>query len=65
MIKLWLDDVRPPPDNTWTRVLTAPAAIEFLQRNGYREVGNDYVAPQREEFTRSDRVSDIRRALGD
>lgn len=38
---------------------------EFLQRNGYREVGNDYVAPRRDEFTRQDRVSDIRRALGD
>jgi hypothetical protein len=38
---------------------------EFLQRNGYREVGNDYVAPTREEFTQPDRVSDIRRALGD
>ena len=38
---------------------------EFLQRNGYREVGNDYVPPQREEFSRSDRVHDIRRALGD
>lgn len=38
---------------------------EFLQRNGYREVGNDYVPPKREEFSRSERVSDIRRALGD
>lgn len=38
---------------------------EFLARNDYREAGNDYVAPKREEFTRSDRVSDIRRALGD
>ena len=38
---------------------------EFLQRNGYREVGNDYVAPSREEFTPSDRIADIRKTLGD
>lgn len=38
---------------------------EFLQRNNYHEVGNDYVAPRREELSRTDRVSDIRRAMGD
>jgi hypothetical protein len=36
---------------------------EFLQRNGYTEVGNDYVAPRREELSREDRVSDIKRIL--
>lgn len=38
---------------------------EFLQRNGYVEVGNEMPTPQREQMTRHDRVQDIRRALGD
>ena len=38
---------------------------EFLQRNGYREMGNDYVTPRHEELSRSDRVSDIRRSFGE
>lgn len=38
---------------------------EFLSRNGYVEIGNDYVAPRREELNRSERISDIRRALGE
>lgn len=38
---------------------------EFLQRNGYIEIGNEMPKLQREELSRSDRVSDIRRALGD
>ena len=38
---------------------------EFLKRNGYVELGNDYVPPKREELSRSDRMSDIRRVLGD
>lgn len=38
---------------------------EFLKRNGYFEVGNEFVAPRREELPRTDRVSDIKRAIGD
>jgi hypothetical protein len=38
---------------------------EFLRRNNYVEVGNDYVTPRREELARADRISDIRRALRD
>lgn len=38
---------------------------EFLARNGYAEVGNDYVSPRREELSQADRVADIKRALGD
>jgi hypothetical protein len=38
---------------------------EFLQRNGYQEVGNDYVPPRREELSRSERIADIKYALGD
>jgi hypothetical protein len=36
---------------------------EFLRRNGYVEVGNDYVAPRQEELSRSERIADIRRVL--
>jgi hypothetical protein len=36
---------------------------EFLRRNGYVELGNDYVSPQREEMSRTERITDIRRAL--
>ncbi len=36
---------------------------EFLRRNGYVEVGNDYVAPRHEELSRSERIADIRRVL--
>ena len=36
---------------------------EFLRRNGYVELGNDYVPPQREEMSRAERITDIRRVL--
>jgi hypothetical protein len=36
---------------------------EFLRRNGYVEVGNNYVPPQREELSRTQRIADIRRVL--
>ncbi len=36
---------------------------EFLRRNGYVEIGNDYVAPRREEMSRTERIADIRRVL--
>ena len=38
---------------------------EFLSRNGYQEVGNDYVEPQREQLSREDRIGDIRRSFRD
>jgi hypothetical protein len=38
---------------------------EFLRRNNYVEVGNDYVTPRGEELSRADRIADIRRALRD
>ena len=38
---------------------------EFLQRNGYVEVGNEMPSVRREEMTRSDRIADIRRVMGD
>lgn len=38
---------------------------EFLQANGYRELGNDMPAQRRTESSQADRVADIRRALRD
>jgi hypothetical protein len=38
---------------------------EFLSRNGYAEVGNDYVAPRHEELSRSDRINDIKHSFGE
>jgi hypothetical protein len=38
---------------------------DFLRRNDYIEVGNAYMTPRREELSRADRISDIRRALKD
>ena len=36
---------------------------EFLRRNGYVEIGNDYVPPKREELGHTERIADIRRVL--
>lgn len=36
---------------------------EFLRRNGYVEVGNDYMPPRREPLSKRDRIADIRRAM--
>lgn len=38
---------------------------EFLQANGYRELGNEMPNVRREEMSSGDRVSDIRRAMRD
>lgn len=38
---------------------------EFLQSNGYREVGNDMPQQRREEMPREQRINDIRRAMRD
>jgi hypothetical protein len=37
---------------------------EFLRRNGYVELGNDYVPPRREELSQTERIADIRSVLG-
>lgn len=36
---------------------------EFLQANGYTEVGNERMPQRREELSRGDRISDIKRAI--
>ncbi|MBV8510908.1 MAG: hypothetical protein JO289_12150 [Xanthobacteraceae bacterium] len=36
---------------------------EFLRRNGYVEIGNDYVPPRRKELSPSERIADLRRVL--
>ena len=38
---------------------------EFLRNNGYMEIGNEFVKPQREELSKSERITDIRRAMND
>lgn len=38
-MKLWLDDERPPPDDTWTWVRTAGEAIMFLAVHNLVTVG--------------------------
>lgn len=38
---------------------------EFLQNNGYRELGNEMPSVRREEMSRGDRISDIRHAMRD
>jgi hypothetical protein len=38
---------------------------EFLQTNGYRELGNEVPSVRREEMSSGDRVSDIKRAMRD
>lgn len=38
---------------------------EFLRNNGYIEIGNSYVAPKREELSKSERIADIKRAMGE
>jgi hypothetical protein len=36
---------------------------EFLRRNGYVEIGNDYVPPRREGLGHTERIADIRRVI--
>lgn len=38
---------------------------EFLKNNGYREVGNDVPKVQKTTLSQTDRVADIKRAIGD
>ena len=38
---------------------------EFLRRNGYTEVGTEFVPSRHEELSRADRIADIRRSLGE
>ena len=42
MIKLWLDDVREPPDKSWAWVTTATAAIEMLKSGEVDEASLDH-----------------------
>lgn len=40
--KLWLDDVRPPPDDTWIVTRTARGAIALLRAGGIDELSLDH-----------------------
>ena len=42
MIKLWLDDVRTPPDESWTWVKTYDKALEYITRNVVSEISFDH-----------------------
>ena len=33
-MKIWLDDIRPPPDKTWTVFREAPVLISWLHNTG-------------------------------
>ncbi len=41
MKKLWIDDLRDPPDETWEVVRTAHRALVLLEDNEYEEVSFD------------------------
>lgn len=38
---------------------------EFLSRNGYVELGNDMPTPRHEQLSQTDRIADLKRALGE
>lgn len=42
LVRLWLDDVRTPPDKTWTWVKTATEARKLLQQGCVVEVSLDH-----------------------
>lgn len=41
-MKLFLDDIRNPPDNSWTIARTADVAIEFLKTGAVEEISFDH-----------------------
>lgn len=41
-MKLWLDDVRPAPDETWTHAETAEEAIELIKTGRVTQVSLDH-----------------------
>ena len=42
MIKLWLDDIRNPPDELWTWVKTYDEALEYITKNVVSEISFDH-----------------------
>jgi hypothetical protein len=42
MMKLWIDDIRTPPDNTWTWAKSYSAAVDFLRYGTVDEVSFDH-----------------------
>jgi len=41
-MKLWLDDIRKPPDDSWAWVTSATAAIEMLKSGDVTEASLDH-----------------------
>ena len=42
MTKLWVDDLRPPPDNTWHWATTSDEAVQLLQDKCISELSLDH-----------------------
>ena len=42
MKKIWLDDVRPPPDNSWTWIKDGATANQIVQRFDVDEISFDH-----------------------
>lgn len=42
LMKIWLDDERPFPDESWTWVFTAQQAIDFLKTGEVKEISLDH-----------------------
>jgi hypothetical protein len=41
-VKVYLDDRRPAPDDSWTLVATPEEAVELLKTGGVTEISLDY-----------------------
>jgi hypothetical protein len=41
-VKVWLDDLRPAPDETWTAVTTPSAAIKLLESGEVELISFDH-----------------------
>lgn len=41
-VRIWLDDLRPPPDDSWDWVRTVENAIELMQRGGVDDASLDH-----------------------
>ena len=42
IIKLWLDDIRTPPDDSWTWAKTYDEALEYITKNVVSEISFDH-----------------------
>jgi hypothetical protein len=59
-MKMWLDDIRKPPDDSWAWVTTAQAALEMLKSGEVTEASLDHDL----EFTRAGCADPFGRGTG-